>query len=70
MDDRFARHFDHNIVIARYHGLDDEPINYSVECEDCYEVIIDDEALQALQPPFQVGAGADPDPATHLKMNQ
>ena len=52
MDDRFARHFDHNIVIARYHGLDDEPISYSVECEDCFEVIIDDEALQALQPPF------------------
>ena len=35
------RHFNHDIVIARYSGLDDEPVNYAVECETCYEVIID-----------------------------
>ena len=35
------RHFNHDIVIARYSGLDDEPVNYAVECEDCFEVIID-----------------------------
>ena len=35
------RHFNHSIVIARYSGLDDEPVNYAVECEDCFEVIID-----------------------------
>jgi hypothetical protein len=52
MDDRFARHFDHDIVIAKYTGLDDTPVNYSVECEDCHEVIIDDEALEQLLPPF------------------
>ena len=52
MDDRFARHFDHDIVIARYTGMDGSPVNYSVECEDCHEVIIDDEALEQLLPPF------------------
>ena len=49
------RHFDHDIVIAKYSGLDGEPVNYSVECETCYEVIIDDEAYsQFVSPPFQV----------------
>ena len=52
MDDRFARHFDHDIVIARYTGLDGTPVNYSVECEDCHEVIIDDEAFFQLTTPF------------------
>lgn len=37
------RHFNHDIVIARYSGLDDEPVNYAVECETCNEVIIDEE---------------------------
>lgn len=58
MDDRFKRHFNHDIVIAKYTGLDDEPVNYSVECEDCHEVIIDDEAFaQLVSPPFQVAEG-------------
>lgn len=41
------RHFDHDIVIAKYsdeHG----PVNYAVECITCYEVIIDDEAFDQL----------------------
>jgi hypothetical protein len=37
------RHFDHDIVIAKYSGLDGEPVNYSVECETCFEVITDKE---------------------------
>lgn len=31
-------HFGHHIVIARY-GLPDNPVEYAVECEDCFEVI-------------------------------
>ena len=61
MDDRFKRHFNHDIVIAKYTGLDDEPVNYSVECEDCHEVIIDDEAFaQLVSPPFQEAEGGRP----------
>ena len=53
MDDRFERHFNHDIVIARYTTVAGEPVNYSVECEDCHEVIIDDEAFaQLVSPPF------------------
>lgn len=37
------RHFDHDIVIAKYSGKDDEPVNYSVECETCNEVIVDED---------------------------
>jgi hypothetical protein len=33
-----VRHFGHHIVVARY-GLPDEPVEYAVECEDCFEVI-------------------------------
>lgn len=33
------RHFDHDIVIARY-GPSDEPLEYAVECETCFEVIV------------------------------
>lgn len=38
-----AKHFDHDIVIARYSGLDEEPVNYAVECETCHEIITDEE---------------------------
>ena len=33
------RHFNHDIVIARY-GPSDEPVEYAVECETCFEVIV------------------------------
>ena len=38
------RHFDHDIVIAKYRGLDGEPVEYAVECETCFEVITWQEA--------------------------
>lgn len=38
-----ADHFDHDIVIARY-GYSDNPIEYAVECETCFEVIVSQEA--------------------------
>lgn len=48
-----AEHFDHDIVIAKYYGLDGEPVNYAIECEECFEVIIDSEAYaQLVSPPF------------------
>jgi hypothetical protein len=34
------RHFNHDIVIAKYSAMDDEPIEYAVECETCFEVIV------------------------------
>lgn len=37
------RHFNHDIVIARY-GPSDEPVEYAVECETCFEVIVWEEA--------------------------
>jgi hypothetical protein len=37
------RHFSHDIVIARY-GPSDEPVEYAVECETCFEVIVWEEA--------------------------
>ena len=43
MELELERHFNHSIVIARYSGLMGEPVNYSIECEDCFEVIIDEE---------------------------
>jgi hypothetical protein len=38
-----AKHYGHKIVVAEYHELDNTPVNYSVECEDCFEVIVDEE---------------------------
>ena len=47
------RHFNHDIVIAKYSGLDGEPIEYSIECETCHEVIIDEIMYDHLvSPPF------------------
>ncbi len=45
------KHFDHDIVIAKYTDGIVEP-SYAVECETCFEVIIDDEAYAQLIPPF------------------
>ena len=41
---KIANHFGHRIVIARY-GLANEPVNYAVECEDCFEVICDEDVV-------------------------
>jgi hypothetical protein len=46
MDDRIRRHYGHEVVVARYTDEKDEPHNYSVECIDCWEVIIDEEAWE------------------------
>jgi hypothetical protein len=46
-----AEHFDHDIVIAKYTDGISEP-SYAVECETCFEVIIDDEGYAQLLPPF------------------
>ncbi len=40
-----SKHYGHEIVVARYTDPStDTPVNYSVECMDCYEVIVDEEA--------------------------
>jgi len=46
MDERIRRHYGHEVVVARYTDEKDEPHNYSVECIDCWEVIIDEEAWE------------------------
>lgn len=38
-----GRHYGHSIVIAKYSDLDGEPVNYAVECNDCFEVIFDED---------------------------
>ena len=39
---KIAEHFGHSIVIAKYSD-ENTPVNYSVECEDCFEVLFDEE---------------------------
>lgn len=34
-------HQGHNIVIARYEGIGGEPNEVYIECEDCWEVLVD-----------------------------
>jgi hypothetical protein len=51
MTSRFAEHFGHDIVIAKYTDGIVEP-TYAVECETCYEVLIDDEVLDLMSVPF------------------
>jgi hypothetical protein len=48
---RFENHFGHDIVIAKYTDGIVEP-TYAVECEDCYEVLIDDEVIELMESPF------------------
>ena len=38
-----GKHFGHDVVVAKYVGMDNEPVNYAVECETCFEVIVDEE---------------------------
>ena len=35
-----AEHFDHDIVIAKYSNQFGQTTEYTVECEDCSEVIL------------------------------
>lgn len=56
------RHFNHSIVIAKYSGLDDEPVNYAVECEDCHEVIVDEEVNYPCDRPECRTCYPDPEP--------
>ena len=39
---RMSRHYDHNVVVARYTDGVVEPV-YAIECEDCFEVIFGEE---------------------------
>ena len=55
MMSRFENHFGHDIVIAKYTDGIVEP-TYAVECEDCYEVLIDDEVIEMMEAPFQPAA--------------
>lgn len=41
-----SRHYGHEVTISEYVDLDNNPINYSLECFTCYEVIIDEEVAE------------------------
>jgi hypothetical protein len=47
MMNKFAEHFGHDIVIAKYTDGVIDP-EYFVECETCYEVLIGEEELFAV----------------------
>jgi hypothetical protein len=36
-------HYGHEVVVAQYTGQDGQPVNFAVECMDCYEVLFDEE---------------------------
>jgi hypothetical protein len=37
------KHYGHEVVVAQYSDNDGTPMNYAVECIDCWEVIVDEE---------------------------
>jgi hypothetical protein len=39
---KLEQHYRHAIYVNRYLDMNDKPINYSLECEDCNEVIFDE----------------------------
>jgi len=38
--EKLREHLGHEVVIARY-GTDSQEYNIALECEECYEVIVD-----------------------------
>lgn len=38
-----AAHYGHKIVVSKYADLDSKPVNYAIECMECFEVLIDQE---------------------------
>ena len=38
-----GKHYGHEIVVAQYSDSEGTPVNYSIECMDCFEVIVDEE---------------------------
>jgi len=39
--DELYRHYGHQVVVARYTDEEGKVIGVAVECEECYEVLID-----------------------------
>lgn len=35
------RHKGHKVAVVEYLDLDGEPVNVAVECEECFEVLMD-----------------------------
>jgi hypothetical protein len=34
------KHYGHEVVVARYENTINETINVAIECQDCYEVLV------------------------------
>jgi hypothetical protein len=39
----YSEHYGHKIVISEYVDLDGKPVNYAIECEECFQVLTDEE---------------------------
>jgi hypothetical protein len=39
--DELYAHYGHEVVVARYTGRDNNPLNVAIECNDCNEVLVD-----------------------------
>lgn len=37
------RHYGHEIVVAQYTDQQGDPVNFAIECLDCYEVLADED---------------------------
>ena len=44
MDDRIRKHYAHEVVVSQYTDETGVPYNFAIECLDCYEIILDEEA--------------------------
>ena len=42
----YSAHYGHKIVVSEYVDLDEKPANYAIECEECFEVLTDEEVSQ------------------------
>lgn len=43
---KLAEHYGHDLAIVSYGEQGKEPVNFSLECETCFEVLQDEEVSQ------------------------
>ena len=45
MSNEWLNHQGHKIVVARYTDTNNDVINVSIECEECWQVLADEEVV-------------------------
>lgn len=40
---KIQQHYGHEIVVAQYATPEGKPVNFAIECMDCFEVLVDEE---------------------------